>query len=208
MNNASRNSGINTQPPSCQTCHRSWGWKSLIIALQGKAVDESDRGLFETGDKAANATSERGMNEQRCNRDNESALGGDESFGNTAGERLGIAAAEQCDQLEGVDHARDRSQQSQQWRNGGGQTDKREPAFQPRANVQHSFVEHFFEQFLLLVRIVDGGFQQIASRPFQRTGVITGLGLLVCSHLFEDQFDILRQRRSKECNLGPLGNPE
>ena len=115
-------------------------------------VHEGQAGLFHPVDHAARLAGEEGMEEQRRDGDDQSVFGGDQRLGDSAGEGLDVAGAEDRHQAEGVDDAGDRAEKAEERGGGGGDRNKRKEAFEAQARGKHLLVHHLLDQ---LARLAD-----------------------------------------------------
>ena len=83
-----------------------------------------------SADDAPRLAREERVQQQRGDRDDQAELGRDQRLGDAAGERLDVARAEHRDQLEGVDDAGHRAEQTEQRRRRGADRDEGQHALQ------------------------------------------------------------------------------
>ena len=143
---------------------------------------------FRSGSPWPCGTAEPGQ--QGWNRDIETELRGDQRFGNTRGERLGVTGAEDGDQFEGLDHAGDGTEQTEKRSGAGREGDEGEETLEFRLGRQQSLVEDFLEQFLLLVGMIDAGNQKIAEGTGNARCLGQGLILFAPVEVVEDGLEI------------------
>ena len=113
-----------------------------VLALE---VEESECGLLLDGAEASESSAEEGVCEEGRDGGGEPGFGGDEGLGDAGGEECGVAAAVEGDELEGVDHAGDGAEESEEGCGGGADGDEGEEPFESCVGVEGGLVERLLE---------------------------------------------------------------